>query len=404
MQKHFLYTFLLCCFISSSFTTTWGFFGHRKINRMAVFTLPQELIPIYKKHIEFVTEHAIDPDKRRYATKREAPRHYIDIDHWGKMPFENVPRDFEDALVDYCEIRCTGVDGNVRSLFGHKIAYDSNDYISIGTQKIPKTEYRKAMKSYIADAYFEDYWLMSCESLDSVLGIKVPDCIQIEIVDSLSEYGIVPYYLLTMKKRLDLAFQQKDASRILQLSADIGHYIGDAHVPLHTAKNYNGQLTGQDGIHAFWESRIPELFAEERFDFFVGGAEYINNPKEFFWDIVLDSHVLLDSVLLIEKRLSQEFPQDQQYCYEERLDRTVRTQCKAYADAYDLAMKGMVEERMRDAILAIGSIWYTSWVDSGQPNVYDLIDFELSEADRKKFEVENNLYKEGSIHGRKHDN
>ncbi|MCB9291128.1 MAG: hypothetical protein H6560_27735 [Lewinellaceae bacterium] len=50
---------------------------------MAAFTLPPEMIGFFKKNIEFITEHAVDPDKRRYATRHEAVRHYIDIDHWG---------------------------------------------------------------------------------------------------------------------------------------------------------------------------------------------------------------------------------------------------------------------------------------------------------------------------------
>ncbi|MBK8081206.1 MAG: hypothetical protein IPK25_13560 [Saprospiraceae bacterium] len=73
------------------------------------------------------------------------------------------------------------------------------------------------------------------------------------------------------------------------------------HVPLHTTKNYNGQLTDQVGIHAFWESRIPELFAESNYDFFVGQAQYIDNPREYIWDIIIKAHSHLDSVLGIEK-------------------------------------------------------------------------------------------------------
>lgn len=36
----------------------------------------------YKRHIDYVTDHATDPDSRRYAVAAEAPRHYIDIDHY----------------------------------------------------------------------------------------------------------------------------------------------------------------------------------------------------------------------------------------------------------------------------------------------------------------------------------
>ena len=90
--------------LSISYTYRWGFFGHRRINRMAVFCLPPEMIRFYKKHIEFVTEHAVDPDKRRYATKHEAVRHYIDIDHWGSYPFPNVPRNWVDVLARYTDV------------------------------------------------------------------------------------------------------------------------------------------------------------------------------------------------------------------------------------------------------------------------------------------------------------
>ncbi|MBK7607125.1 MAG: hypothetical protein IPI18_07935 [Saprospiraceae bacterium] len=48
---------------------------------------------------------------------------------------------------------------------------------------------------------------------------------------------------------------------------------------------------------------------------------------------------------------------------------TIRTQCEEYAQAYQQAMSGMVEKRMRQAILAVGSIWYSAWIDAGQPNL-----------------------------------
>ena len=80
--------------------------------------------------------------------------------------------------------------------------------------------------------------------------------------DSLQRYGIVPWWTLLMHRRLTGAFKERDGAQILKLSAEIGHYLADLHVPLHASSNHNGQLTGQAGIHGFWESRIPELLAE----------------------------------------------------------------------------------------------------------------------------------------------
>lgn len=49
------------------FCTSWGFFAHQRINNLAVFTLPNGMIGFYKKNVKYITEHAVDPDKRRYA-------------------------------------------------------------------------------------------------------------------------------------------------------------------------------------------------------------------------------------------------------------------------------------------------------------------------------------------------
>lgn len=81
----------------------WGFFAHRKINQYAVFLLPPEMMVLYKTHINFLEEHAVDPDKRRYAIPEEGPRHYIDIDHYGTYPYDSLPRKWNDAVAKYSE-------------------------------------------------------------------------------------------------------------------------------------------------------------------------------------------------------------------------------------------------------------------------------------------------------------
>jgi hypothetical protein len=78
---YILFTVLLLIAYLPSYC--WGFFGHQRINYYAVFLLPPEMMVLYKPNIAFLSEHAVDPDKRRYAVKDEGPRHYIDIDHYG---------------------------------------------------------------------------------------------------------------------------------------------------------------------------------------------------------------------------------------------------------------------------------------------------------------------------------
>jgi len=359
----------------------WGFYGHKKINRMAVFALPQEMIGFYKKNIEYVTEHAVDPDKRRYATKHEAVRHYIDVDYWGEIPFDNVPRKFDDALIKYGQLQLinrTKIDTTNLVLVTVEDENDEFDpFINIMNgeelwHQVKTKEFKEFFKTHIMNKYYEDEMVVQGQEFDEFFAadkFNRRDTKVLRFVDQFSYQGILPYHLESMFFQLRKAFKDEDPEKVLRLSADYGHYIADGHVPLHTTVNYNGQLTDQVGIHAFWESRLPELFAEEEYDFFVGPAEFIEKPREFFWNVIIDSHSLLDSVLSIEKRLSIEYPQDQQYCYDERLGRTVRIECQEYATAYHDAMGDMVETRMQDAIRAIASIWYSAWVSAGQPAI-----------------------------------
>lgn len=180
--------------------------------------------------------------------------------------------------------------------------------------------------------------------------------------------GIVPWQIDRTYRQLVQAFIRKDLQRIIKHSADLGHYVADAHVPLHTTQNYNGQYTGQIGIHAFWETRLPEMFASE-YDLLVGRAQYIDDPLDYAWKMVESSHALVDSVLAIEKNLSQTTPQHLQKSYITRNNILALNYSDYYAAQYHRALKGMVARRMRASIHAIGSLWYSAWLEAGQPDL-----------------------------------
>ena len=321
MKKTSLLLLLIICSLP---VFSWGFYGHRMINYYAVFLLPPEMMLLYKPNIDFLTEHAVDPDKRRYAVPEEGPRHYIDLDKYGQYPYDSLPRNWNEAV-----------------------------------------------KKYSAD--------------------------------SLQKHGIVPWWVQTMLFRLTQAFKDKDQVKILKLSAEIGHYISDAHVPLHASSNHNGQYTNQRGIHGFWESRVPELLAEKHWDFFIGKAEMISNPSGFIWARVLESAAAADTVLRFEKELSRQFPPDQKYAFEDRNGTVIRQYSSAYTVRYNELLKGMVERRMRQSIYAVASFWYTAWVNAGQPDLRALSNREFTSADQEAFEQLNRDWKNNAIKGREHD-
>ncbi|HEX2630060.1 MAG TPA: zinc dependent phospholipase C family protein [Chitinophagaceae bacterium] len=316
---------MLCLLLLQSIVSySWGFYAHKKINYLAVFLLPPEMLAFYKPNISFIEEHAVDPDKRRYAIAAEGPRHYIDIDHYGKYPFDSLPRIWPDAIAKYG-------------------------------------------------------------------------------IDTLQSHGIVPWWWQIMLTRLTYAFKEKDAVKILKYSAEIGHYIADAHVPLHTSSNHDGQHTGQKGIHGFWESRVPELLCEQEWDLFIGKAEPVLYPSKFIWSRILESAAASDSVLRLEKELNNQFPVDRKYAFELRNGILTRQYSTAYTIAYSKLLNGMVERRMRQSIYAVASFWYTAWINAGQPDLRSLSTVQFSDEDLKEFEQLNDAWRKGNSVIRPHE-
>jgi hypothetical protein len=132
----------------------------------------------------------------------------------------------------------------------------------------------------------------------------------------------------------------------------------------------------------------------------VGAATYIEDIPSYYWDLVLSSHREVDRVLGIEKELSLTFPSDKQYCFEDRMNQNVRTQCAEYALAYHTAMDKMVEDRFRLAVKAVGDAWYTAWIDAGQPA--PPMDKQVSKRSKEDEELEAAL-KAGKAQGREHE-
>lgn len=138
-------------------------------------------------------------------------------------------------------------------------------------------------------------------------------------------------------------------------------------MPLHTNENYNGQLSNQHGIHALWESRLPEVFLTD-YDFFFGNAKYVDQPLLSVLKAIEESFSAKDSVLRLESELTSKFS-NFKYSFEQRGATTARIYSREFSDAYHQILNNMVERRMKKAIFMIGCFWYSAWVDAGQPHL-----------------------------------
>lgn len=285
------FTILLCVALSTA-ANGWGFYAHKKINEFAVYTLPPEMMVLFKPHIEYLSVNAVNPDKRRQLIKDEPCKHYIDLDIYPDSIRFKMPAYWHQAIKLYPE-------------------------------------------------------------------------------DTLKKHGIVPWHVYLMKTRLTEAFKTKNTTQILKLAADIGHYIADANVPLHTTRNYNGQLSNQYGIHALWESRIPEIYGTE-YNAMVGKPAYLKQPQQAIWEAVYEAHGCLSKVFELEQLATDKVTEEKKFSYEERNGQTVRVYSKTFVKEYNSLLSNMVEERFQKSIQMVSSFWYTAWVDAGEPSLKGL--------------------------------
>ncbi|MCO4291754.1 zinc dependent phospholipase C family protein [Solitalea sp. MAHUQ-68] len=284
-----VFVLLFLPLITAKASRKWGFWSHMQINRMAVFTLPEEMLGFFKRNIDYITKHAVDPDKLRYLLKDEAPKHYIDLDLYPQLLTQTKLRQWNEAVTCYS-------------------------------------------------------------------------------IDTLQQNGVLPWNIERVMKRLTKAFMVRDSAAILRYATFLGHYVADASVPLHTTSNYNGLKTNQKGIHAFWETRLPVMFAES-YDQLTGRAVYIDKADEYTWQLILQSHSAVDSVLDFESKLNKATPAERKFGLISKNGAVVSDYSDEYSTIYHTQLNGMVERRMRAAIYSIGSFWYTAWVNAGQPDL-----------------------------------
>ena len=296
-MKNLKKTFLLLALtglLATGGARAWGFLGHKVINQVAVYCLPSAMQPFYYRHMAELVRLATAPDERRATTPGEAPRHFIDMDHYSEDdPFGKVPKAYEKALEKFS-------------------------------------------------------------------------------ADTLKKYGIVPWVVLEMKDSLTSAFQRRDTSDIIRFSAELGHYLGDAFVPLHTTVNYDGQLTNQNGLHGLWESQLVERnLTSYHLDSAPG--TYLKDPQAAIWATVQQSYGFLGETLDRALKLEKQFPPSTRYTFSHRYGKTQRRFSDAYADAYEKEVGGQVAFRLKGAPTLLASFWLTAWQDAGKPDLSALM-------------------------------
>ncbi len=165
--------------------------------------------------------------------------------------------------------------------------------------------------------------------------------------------GTNPWALVQWMDTLTAQLKRGDWNASYQTAADIGHYVGDPHQPLHATANYNGQLTGNNGIHSRYESRMIER-VEQQIVLTKDSVFYIPNVMEFAMEYILVAQSYVDSVLAADN-----------YAKAQSGWNGSGTPPSAYYDALWAHSKGYTVKQLQLATVNLASLWYTAWVNAG---------------------------------------
>ena len=139
---------------------------------------------------------------------------------------------------------------------------------------------------------------------------------------------------------------------VILFSAAASHYIQDAHQPFHASDNYDGQLTGQRGIHSRFENHLIERF-QSRLALNPAPPTPMTDPRDAAFEVLLASYQLVDGVLNADK------------------------QAVAGKDTYDdeyyeklfVAVKPVLDRRLSESISATAGLIVGAWQAAGRPTV-----------------------------------
>jgi len=188
--------------------------------------------------------------------------------------------------------------------------------------------------------------------------IKNIDSLKMIYPDSvITKMGLLPWAVENSYNNLVKAFKEKNKKNILLFMSDIAHYVGDAHQPQHTNLNYNGQLTGQKGIHFRYEiTMLDSNLAEINANFSPLKAEKIKDIRKFIFEIITRTNTFSDVITTADKIALQNNGTGQYDAMYYKL-MWFRTKYMTF-DLLNLAGKDLA------------SIIYSAYVSAGSPNLF----------------------------------
>ncbi|MCK9204586.1 MAG: T9SS type A sorting domain-containing protein [Bacteroidales bacterium] len=248
------------------------------------------------------------------------------------------------------------ISSNAANSFPTTLSFLKPNWTNIVTNYASEADYRKdtdpteAPRHYINIDGYPEFLLNGAISQSLDTNILLHGC------SFVLDHGIIPWATLATFDSLRACFERHDWLKSALFAADLGHYVGDGHQPLHITENYNGQFTGQDGIHSRYESSMISR-NESQLVYPSDTVHFIANVKNYIFSYIYFNHLYVDSILMADLAAKSI---------------AGNTTSTAYYQAMWDKTGAFTIDLLRRGSNSLADLIYTAWVQAGSPVFYPL--------------------------------
>jgi hypothetical protein len=164
--------------------------------------------------------------------------------------------------------------------------------------------------------------------------------------------GTLPWAVVNMFDTVVAQLKRHDTTDALQSMADLGHYVGDAHQPLHCTDNYDGAQTGNSGIHSRYETGMVGAY-QTSIIITKDSARYVSSPLDYIFRVIYHSNSLVDSILAADT-----------YAKAQSGYTGSGSVPASYYTALWAKCGNFTKDQFQRATVALASLWYTAAVNA----------------------------------------
>ncbi len=184
-----------------------------------------------------------------------------------------------------------------------------------------------------------------------VIPHSLEDCISAYGAGFVEDNGTLPWATLAMYDSVVSYMRREDWTGAKKYAADLGHYVADGHMPMHLTRNYDGQFTGNEGIHARYEIDMIARY-HDKVVYEGTPAAIVNDPAAYIFSYIYENYPYMDSILIADDYATEmgNGNSSEQY-YMALWERT----------------EHLTRQMFSKASHAFAELLYSAWVEAGRP-------------------------------------